>query len=171
VLWAILAGGSMATPEAAAAAVLKKISWDGSLPIDPVRIARQLNIEVFNDKDLVGSSNSGRCVVTESGDRVIIVNPSDSVQRQRFTVAHELGHALFDEQGDYERSEKKYNLENYRKNEAKMNRFAASLIMPEDSVRSAYALGKDLKEMADLFGVSQIAMRIRLERLGILAYV
>ena len=160
----------MATPEEAAAAVLRKVGWAGSLPIDPVRIAKQFNIEVFKDETLAGSSNSGRCVITDSGECVIIVNPSDSVQRQRFTVAHELGHALFDQEGIHERRETKYNIDNYRKNEARMNRFAAALIMPEDEVKVAFDSGKNLKEIADLFGVSQTAMRIRLERLGILTY-
>lgn len=158
----------MATPEQSANTVLANIGWNGELPIDPVRIAKCYDIQVLRDEDLVGSTNSGRCVITDSGGKVIIINPADSLVRQRFTVAHELGHALLDNVGVHERSERSYNLTNYRETEARMNRFAAALLMPEKSVRDAHLLGKDLEEMANIFGVSQIAMRIRLERLGIL---
>lgn len=158
----------MSTPESAAATVLKNVGWDGSLPIDPIHIAQRYGIEVLRDEELAGSSNSGRCVITDTGGKVIIVNPSDPASRQRFTIAHELGHALLDKEGVHERNERIYNLDNYRKNEAKMNRFAASLLMPESSVMQAFQLGKNLEEMANIFGVSQTAMRIRLVRLGVL---
>lgn len=156
------------TPEVAAATVLKNVKWPGTLPVDPARIAKCYGIEILRDKTLVGSTNSGRCLIDDQGNRVIIVNEADSYQRQRFTIAHELGHALLDTQGVHNRTETSYNLGNYRENEAKMNRFAAALLMPEDKVYNALAAGKDLAQLAEIFGVSQVAMRIRLVRLGVL---
>lgn len=155
----------MSTPERQAAKVLEEAGWDGVLPIDPVRIAAHRGIEVLRDRELVGSTNSGRCVITDEGEKVIIVNPEDSFARQRFTVAHELGHAILDDCGIHERNP---NLREYRQKEALANRFAAELLMPERQVREANQLGMDLEQMAEQFGVSQTAMRIRLERLGIL---
>lgn len=156
------------TPESAAAAVLKNVMWPGTLPIDPARIANCYDIKVIRDHTLVGSTNSGRCLIDDEGNRIIIVNEADSYQRQRFTIAHELGHALLDGEGIHNRTETSYNLGNYRENEAKVNRFAAALLMPEENVHAALAAGKDLAQMAEIFGVSQVAMRIRLVRLGVL---
>jgi len=114
---------------------------------------------------LVGGTNSGRCVITDEGSKIIIVNPSDSLARQRFTVAHELGHALLHNEGVHERSDVR--LASYRRHEVEANKFAASLLMPSEKVVLAFEMGKNLEEMAILFGVSQTAMRIRLETLGL----
>lgn len=153
------------TPEKAAAQVLEKIGWDGSLPIDPARIAKCYDIDIIRDQSLAGGTNSGRCVITDEGSKIIIVNPYDSLTRQRFTVAHELGHALLHNEGVHERSDVR--LTSYRKHEVEANKFAAALLMPSDHVSVAVDLGKNLEELAELFGVSQTAMRIRLETLGL----
>lgn len=158
----------MASPEQYAENVLANIGWDGALPIDPVRVAKCYGIEVLRDQEMVGSSSSGHCVTTDEDAKLILVNPEDPIPRQRFTVAHELGHALLDQPGVHERSGKSRNLAAYRAAEARINRFAAALLMPEESVIQANMLGKDLDEMARLFDVSPTAMRIRLVRLGIL---
>lgn len=96
---------------------------------------------------------------------MIIVNPEDSCERQRFTIAHELGHALFDESGMHERNTL---LKEYRQKERRASQFAAGLIMPVEKVFEAILCGHGLFQMANIFGVSQTAMRIRLERLGII---
>lgn len=155
----------MPTPEQEADRLLRESGWDGIFPVNPVKIADFCQIGVLRDKELVGSSNSGRCVITESGDKAIIVNPADSPARQRFTVAHELGHAMLDEHGLHERNIK---LKMYRRKEALANRFAAALLMPEKDVRSAFERGMKIEQMAAYFGVSQAAMQIRLIRLGLL---
>lgn len=154
------------SPDLAAAEVLKNIRWNGTLPIDPAKVAKCYDIDIIKDESLVGGTNSGRCVITDEGSRIIIVNPSDSLNRQRFTVAHELGHALLHKEGVHERSDVR--LTSYKKHETEANKFAAALLMPSDQVLTAVNLGKNLKELAELFGVSQTAMRIRLETLGLI---
>lgn len=80
-------------PEAGQAAQeLLEECWDGSLPIDPVRIAKALGIQVFNAslKDEV----SGALVKKEGKDPAIYLNREDSRNRKRFTCAHELGHFI-----------------------------------------------------------------------------
>ena len=156
----------MLSPEAAAARVLQKVGWDGSIPIDPRRIAACYSVRVIPDPALLGGTNSGRCVITDEGEKIIIVNPADSPARRNFTIAHELGHAFLHGMGVHERAGER--LTAYQEEEAQANRFAAALLMPAKQVREAMALGKSLEEMAGLFQVSQTAMRIRLERLGLL---
>ena len=160
-------GGAMSTtisPDVAAAEVLKNIGWDGTLPIDPAKVAKCYDIDIIKDESLVGGTNSGRCVITDEGSKIIIVNPSDSLARQRFTVAHELGHALLHNEGVHPRSDVR--LTKYKRLEAEANKFAAALLMPSEHVVMAFNLGKNLEELAAIFGVSQTAMRIRLETLG-----
>ena len=151
-------------PEDVASSVLQNVGWDGTIPIDPRRIAACYGIQVLPDESLLGGTNSGRCVITDEGDRIIIVNPVDSPVRRNFTVAHELGHAFLHGTGVHARQSKP--LTKYRQEETQANRFAAALLMPEDQVRDAFH-NNNLEQLALLFGVSQTAMRIRLERLGL----
>lgn len=157
----------MLSPEEAAGKVLSDVGWDGSLPINPTVIAKCYDIGVERDDAFAGGTNSGKCVNLESGGRVILINPSDSTVRQRFTIAHELGHALMHSDGVHERNGgKSYNANNYRIIEVQANRFAAALLMPADLVTEAFQSGMDLAKLAEAFAVSQTAMRIRLETLG-----
>jgi Zn-dependent peptidase ImmA (M78 family) len=116
----------------------------------------------------------------DSGRGTIFVNKAHHENRQRFTIAHELGHyflnhttgvhvdkvALF---RDTESSKATSQIE------MDANRFAAELLMPEQLVRSqlrqATSKGKNeddiISEMAGLFKVSIAAMSFRLQNLGI----
>lgn len=155
----------MFSPEEAARKVLGDIGWKGNIPVNPEHVAKCYEIDVISDPTLANGTSSGRCISVEGGGRVILVNPADSQVRQRFTIAHELGHALMHDERDHHRTEKKYTLTNYRTEEAQANRFAAELLMPSELVTAAFHAGKGLEELASAFGVSQTAMRIRLETL------
>lgn len=99
---------------------------------------------------------------------VIRVNKNHNVRRQRFTIAHELGHYMMHRNKSeaftdeiFFRSERKDAIE-YRANE-----FASHLLMPEARVRGAISGGtKNLKVLADRFGVSSMAMKARVQDLG-----
>ena len=45
--------------------------------------------------------------------------------------------------------------------------FAAALLMPEDQVRAEWERHRSLKDMAHRFGVSEMAMRYRIDQLGL----
>ena len=157
----------MSSPEALAATVLQNVGWNGSLPINPKAIAECYGIAVKNEVSLMGGTNSGRCFKLGDGKVMIIVNPADSKARQNFTIAHELGHAFLHGCGTHDRSTDR--VEVYKQKEAQANAFAAALLMPESPVRNAVELGKNLPELAELFQVSQTAMYVRLNHLGILS--
>lgn len=119
---------------------------------------------------------------------IIGVNERHSEQRQRFTIAHEIGHLLMHE-GDTvhidgnesfrvkfrdERSSLADDIE-----EIEANAFAAALLMPEhlllNEFRQEFENGIDLaadmdgiERLAKKFNVSQQALLIRLSRLGLL---
>jgi len=100
----------------------------------------------------------------------IRVNRHDPSQRQRFTVAHELGHFLLhrDQIGRGVVDDVLYRSNLSDRREAEANRIAADLLMPdhlvEDWLDRARALGvvEIPSYLAEKFGVSESAMKIRL---------
>jgi len=84
-------------------------------------------------KKLIGYE--GRIIGTNES-AIITVNSNSTPGRQRFSVAHELGHWFFDRGKMFQCSEEMFNQswEDYKKNgnvEIRANRYAADLLMPE----------------------------------------
>lgn len=75
-------------------------------------------------------------------NNTIYVNRFDSWQRQRFTIAHELGHALF-QHGD---SNRHTDMSTYSENELVQeriaNKFAADILMPKELLIKAISKSK-----------------------------
>lgn len=82
---------------------------------------------------LVTDEPTGRDGAGQSGATLVLVNSEDTYGRQRFTIAHELGHLLFGDANtrffDLRKST------DWR--EQRANYFAASFLMPEGGVRAA----------------------------------
>jgi Zn-dependent peptidase ImmA (M78 family) len=143
---------------------------DGYIDVD--EIARKLGIDVkyhsFSD------SISG--LFSHTGDRrTIAVNDGHNSHRQRFSIAHEIGHYLLHSEEslhyDTGKLEEIYfradNVVDYSETEA--NRFAAELLMPAELVRRCVEEGiRSVEELASRFDVSPEAMRYRLVNLGYL---
>jgi Zn-dependent peptidase ImmA (M78 family) len=113
----------------------------------------------------------------------IMINSVKSKTRQNFTIAHELGHyflhqdvlksakVIVDDDNYVENKRVLYSTEDIKNRdqiEFEANFFAAALLMPKNLVSDAWNRIADIKECADIFGVSQLAMTIRLTRLGFL---
>lgn len=98
--------------------------------------------------------------------RIIVVNKNMIYVRRRFSVAHELGHyalgqagvQFFGERGRAERA---------------ANKFAAALLMPADDVERLWDKCRNeprawrTKLLAHRFGVSAVAVRVRVVELGL----
>lgn len=117
---------------------------------------------------------------------MILVNTSKPEPRQYFTIAHELGHYFLhdgwlrthgdsgfvdfsnttDGQGMLLRADQPIEVDVQKELEA--NNFAAELLMPEDKVRAAWEVTKDIVACAEIFLVSASAMATRLEKLNLL---
>ncbi len=125
-------------------------------PIDVFAIAERLDIHVHlvSDPGWDGALKSS----PERADVWIDANASE--QRQRFTLAHEIGHLMLHPLGEVFRDSRE--LERSPK-EREAHRFAAELLMPEVLVLPAFRrLDQDVEKMALLFHVSEQAMSIRL---------
>jgi hypothetical protein len=100
---------------------------------------------------------------------LISLNRSEPQVRQRFSLAHELKHVIDAPFGEVLYPDWR-GLSAHERTEQVANHFAACLLMPKAWVRRAYFdLGNmNVSGLAARFGVSQAAMRYRLESLGAL---
>jgi Zn-dependent peptidase ImmA (M78 family) len=90
----------------------------------------------------------------ENGRAIIGYNNKKSIVRQRFTVAHELGHVIL----GHADSETKLDFCNDDPKEVEANQFAAELLMPIDSFKQDYEkLDGDVESLARLYNVSKDA--------------
>ncbi len=103
----------------------------------------------------------------------IIVNKDTAPVRQRFSVAHELGHLILNKrqhpEGGFVESDVFYRDQNSRTadnpTEIFANQFGAALLMPAQFVRTLVGQGKSDLVMAHDFGVSLSALTHRLSNL------
>lgn len=153
-----------------------------SKPAIPVEsIARDLDIrlrfEPFEGKEDISG------MLFRDNDRTIIgVNTTHSTTRQRFTIAHEIGHYLLhrgqlfvDTQVSFRDSRSSSATD---KGEIEANAFAAELLMPRElvvkEVQRRYAKNSSLSsealinELSETFEVSPQAMQYRLINLGVI---
>ncbi len=154
-------------------------------PVPVEAIARALEIEIKLDK--VDDDLSGFIVRDKQSRKAIIgANKSHHPHRQRFTIAHELGHFLLheghmiylDEKGDALR----VNLRNSElargedNDEKEANLFAAELLMPAAFLRTDLH-GKDLDLLGDSDFLEKLAKKYKVStqalifRLAYLNYV
>jgi len=152
-------------------------------PVPVEKVAEQLGVairpEPFED-ELSGM------LVKERGRYVIGVNSSHSVTRQRFSIAHELGHFILKHPGELFVGQTLQHRTVIRRDgksalgvdpvEIEANAFAAALLMPEKLVAEQIEKRLESKtyrqvvelisELANTFQVSTQAMEYRLTNLG-----
>lgn len=149
--------------EAAASDVLAQHWAGGKLPVDPVKVARRLGVEVYSAQ--LGNDVWG-FIKGDVAATVIYVDDDQPPNRYRFTVAHELGHyvahgpgaTFVDRRSDADRG---------RPDEVFANHYAGALLMPADTLELLHASGLGVLRMADRFGVSYDALKYRLHLVGL----
>lgn len=151
------------------------------LPVDLEKIAKHLDVEIkYEDLD----DDVSGCLVVENNKSTVVVNNGHHSNRQRFTIAHELGHyCLHVKSGNNSALfvDKKYAVHHRNadsslgayKNEREANLFASILLMPKNMVGQAVEeQGFDFFDESDIyllsrkFGVSEQALGFRLARLN-----
>lgn len=143
-------------------------------PIPMLRkLLEDVGVHVFLDK--LDSKLAGLYVFVQNFGYCILVNKQHPKERRRWTAAHEYGHFLLDREKpgvDYVQSSQRK-----PENERFADAFAAAFLMPEAGVqrrfyeeverKSDFNIG-DLCRMADDYGVSLMAMTLRVEMLGLI---
>lgn len=141
-----------------------------NLPIQIGEIAKALGVVVKSSTLQADISGEIR---EANGTFVIRVNRHDSKNRQRFTIAHEIGHYLLhkDKIGDGIVDDILYRSALSDTLEAQANRIAADLLMPPKLISESLdsfssKKGEALYEsVAEIASVSTIALKIRLGKL------
>jgi Zn-dependent peptidase ImmA (M78 family) len=150
-------------------------------PIDVERVAEHLHLRIAYAE--LGEDVSG--LLISKGDKTAIaIQASDSPNRQRFTIAHEIGHFYLRHQfepGEHVHVDHGHVItpRNSRSStgvdlkEIEANQFAASLLMPTKllegrikALRTGSLRDVHVTQLANEFEVSEQAMTIRLSTLG-----
>ena len=141
------------------------------IPVDVDGLAVSLGIEVnYSNLDL---STSGMIEKKGENQYVISVNANHPRTRQRFTLAHELGHFLYhkDRMGNGIDDDKLYRSTDVGKyhntrigavQETEANSFAVNLLMPFSSIKKLIEEGiTESSDIAEKLDVSEHAIHIR----------
>jgi Zn-dependent peptidase ImmA (M78 family)/DNA-binding XRE family transcriptional regulator len=162
---------SATTPAHAANELLEKARVDAT-PVDVQSLCSRCGVLVL--KSPFPDALSG-LVFAHEGGAVAGINSSHTDTRQRFSLAHELGHFLL---GHHERSsdyEHRFHIDvsegtppgfDWRAERA-ANDFAADLLMPRRLIAAEFERSQDASKLATRFQVSEIAMGYRLVNLGL----
>lgn len=138
-------------------------------PVDVEKIAAFFSIHVIPYKDFP-EHVSGMIARDKKGDRedvYIGYNSNQAKVRQRFTIAHELGHFLSGHD-DLKIVEDGFDKNTVKEKEA--NSFASELLMPKDLlVEDMKSKKYDIPSLAKRYMVSEQALSIRLLQSGLLA--
>ena len=146
-----------------------------SIPVPVEDIARKCNIRISR----APSKEFSGLLVRKRGESLIGVNSKEPGARQRFTIAHELGHLFLHHTQnafvDYleHRQPSRTPLRDVKEKEA--DRYAAAVLMPRSRLEKDFqktARGgfspKHLKVLAKKYGVSEQAMNFRLINLKLM---
>lgn len=180
----------MQTPYDVATGIVDGIWGDRGLPVDPEYICQKIlikrgpkdaqtkhqirvkHIDLIEDVDDSGDILSG-CAFYDDGTNEFVVkyNPTESPNRQRFTIAHELGHVVLGHvQPGQPKRDRALVYDKMDKDEVAANQFAAEIVIPH-KLLNQYVYEEGFYRAADLarlFGVSEQAMYYRMKNLRIL---
>jgi len=139
-----------------------------SVKVPPVAIETIVAAEGYTIRMMNWPNLLHGVLVPES--RIIAINRNDAPTRRRFSIAHELGHALLGHPSeraalatiDDEAPPKPVTYPRHLEQEA--NAFAAALLMPYDLLKLSVRTHRSAKALAQLFVVSEAAMVLTLER-------
>lgn len=139
------------------------------IPVDLIKIASNNKIDVY--KNTLVPNVSGAIRYYKEDDRfVILLNKDDPDNRQRFTLAHELGHYFLHKEilkSDEVHVDTLYRISNEQEKE--VDYFAGALLMNELLLKKIYTTTTtSISELAQLFQVSESAMTVRLDVLELL---
>lgn len=152
---------------------------DFTKSIDLEKIIDHFNIAL--EKSDPGDDDISGAILRRPNKTTIYVNSSHSDERQRFTIAHELGHYVLHKNNDSfvdgKRTQLLLRSSNGEKSkmEVEANSFAASLLMPKSGLienfdrlkRENKSDSEIIEELSSIYSVSMQAMGYRLTNLGL----
>lgn len=161
--------------------IFNKLNIEKRQPIDLYDITKKLNIKIL-EKSL-DDNISGFLFINQNEQPIIGINEKHPTTRQRFTIAHEIGHYILHAPKDENISfvDKQFFIANRNKKsnqgifieEIEANFFAAELLMPSEAIYKSFVkevdhknISSTYKKLSKVFDVSEQAMKFRLSNLG-----
>lgn len=147
-----------------------RLKYGSVFPVNVIEIANNLGLQVYTYNE----TNPNISGMLDPKNKKIYVSRNDLYLRQKFSVAHEIGHWVLDHRGispDGDKFEISYRnvMTAQDIKEVRANHFAACLLMPEKETKEAWELNNyDLDNTARFLVVSRLALSIRLDNLGLL---
>ena len=170
---------TMPSPRTESERILREAGLGDTLPIDIEAAARHQRADVVRER--LGRDVSG--LLFRDGENVVIgVNDLHAPKRQRFTIAHEIGHLVLHKGRPLVLDHVRVNFRDATSStatnaeEIQANAFAAEILMPREMVmaeaRRLMALASTtdasiVSDLAQVFEVSDQAMEYRLMNLGL----
>lgn len=147
-------------------------------PVDLDQLCSELGIKLSRKR--LPDTMSGKIERKDDNQFEITVNKTHGAYRQRFTIAHEIGHFILhrhlmgtgiSDNTAYRSDDCEMGNSNIKaSHEAEANRFAAALLLPKELVVDRFNnVTQDIAKLAQYFEVSQQAMKIRLKTFRLIA--
>ncbi|WP_061313621.1 ImmA/IrrE family metallo-endopeptidase [Clostridium botulinum] len=138
-------------------------SFDLTPPIDLTKICEKLDIRI-NYESLYSIE---ALLIISSGKKNIIINNYKTVspQRERFTIAHEIGHYIIPWHENLQQCDKIVNFESKDEVEKQANEFASELLVPKsnllEDIKDKKVTLSLIKSLAKQYDVSLVVMARR----------
>ena len=138
-------------------------SFDLTPPIDLGKICEELDIKV--NYEPLGSIEA--LLIVSAGKKNIIIDNCRRVypQRERFTIAHEIGHYIMPWHENLQQCDKIVDFNSYDIVECEANDFASELLVPKsnllEDIKGKKVTLALIKELADQYKVSLVVMARR----------
>ncbi|MCD6594450.1 ImmA/IrrE family metallo-endopeptidase [bacterium] len=141
------------------------------IPMDnpPVRltpILEKFNVSLyFDDFDEIDGITMKSAKLS-----IIVINKNLSITRQRFTIAHELGHIIMPHKSDFYVCYSKKTKNKLMERDA--NRFAGEILMPQPMIAELWGKYESnprnrVEAIAKIMKISTSALRVRIRELGL----
>lgn len=145
-------------------------SWDQELPVNIEAICKAYGVNIY--KRRMPNDLSGMIVKRAHNDTAdAFIDMDEPDIRQRFTLAHELGHFIertkvaHDDEFGFQEIRSSSLSEDYFPHEFFADEFAGSLLIPRKKLSELQKQGKAEDEIAKAFKVSVAALRKRISSL------
>lgn len=149
--------------------VAKAFSYTNDFNIE--RVVEELGGRIVLNDFWDNSARTGSLEVNSLRDFEIFIPNHTNHERDRFTIAHELGHYILHYLPNVgPQANSKFQIDRYGNTaiEREANLFASAFLMPEGQFREAFdQLDGDLSLVATKFGVSEVAAKVRAKMLGL----
>ncbi|GAB3417291.1 ImmA/IrrE family metallo-endopeptidase [Niabella aquatica] len=136
---------------------------------NPYQILRKLGIHIFRRK-LNNSNISGLFIDHPVAGKCILVNYSEDIYRQNFTLAHELAHVIFDYKNSVTVSYENYDGgQKFDLREVRANEFASAFLIPQeifDLIKDRLLTDNGFRELAKQLQVNTEPLSIAMLNAG-----